>query len=155
MALSILSIGNKPPPWANQAITHYQQCLLKFETVYLRAMPTKPCSNKLHEKKSDTERLIKAIPKGAQCVVLAVDGHKWSNDQLSKQFTQWKERSQDIAFLIGGPEGLDLNLDFGQQCTTWSLSPLVLPHHLARVVLIEQLFRTLSILHHHPYHRSL
>jgi len=85
-------------------------------------------------------------------VALEVKGRSWSTRELSGQLDGWLHSGQDIALLIGGPEGLS------EACITradvkWSLSPLTLPHPLVRVLLSEQIYRAYSILKNHPYHR--
>jgi 23S rRNA (pseudouridine1915-N3)-methyltransferase len=86
-------------------------------------------------------------------VVLEERGKSFSSMELSRRMARWRESGQDIAFVLGGADGtaaaLKQNADL-----LWSLSPLTLPHGLARVILAEQLFRAASILSGHPYHRE-
>ena len=98
-------------------------------------------------------RILAAVPKGATVVALEVGGRSWSTAQLARQLGDWMGRGQDLALLVGGPDGLGeaARQAAGQH---WSLSPLTLPHPLVRVVLAEQLYRAWSILRNHPYHRA-
>lgn len=103
--------------------------------------------------REEGERMLAAIPKGARVVTLEVEGRQWDTPQLSQQLDAWLGAGQDIALLVGGPEGLD------EACRQradqrWSLSNLTLPHPLVRVVLAEQLYRAWSLLNGHPYHRE-
>ncbi len=103
-------------------------------------------------KKAEGEKILQAIPKGCLVVALEVKGKPWSTRDLSQQLDQWLHGGQDIALLIGGPEGLS-EACVARADIKWSLSPLTLPHPLVRVLLSEQLYRAYSILKNHPYHR--
>lgn len=103
-------------------------------------------------KKTEGDKLLAAIPKGCLVVVLEVKGKPWSTETLSKQLDNWLHSGQDVALLIGGPEGLS-DACVARADVKWSLSPLTLPHPLVRVLLSEQLYRAYSILKNHPYHR--
>jgi 23S rRNA (pseudouridine1915-N3)-methyltransferase len=99
------------------------------------------------------ERMLGAIPSGARVIALDVDGRQWSTAQLAQQLEQWLPAGQDVALLVGGPEGLAPQcLERAQQ--RWSLSALTLPHPLVRVVVAEQLYRAWTIIKGHPYHRQ-
>ena len=96
------------------------------------------------------EKMIAAIPKGAKVIALDVLGKALSTEQLADELKNWQASGQDIAILIGGPEGLaDDCLKLASQKI--SLSKLTLPHPLVRVVLAEQLYRATTILKGHPY----
>jgi 23S rRNA (pseudouridine1915-N3)-methyltransferase len=153
MPISIINIGNRPPSWVTAALDHYQLCIRPFDHIKLKTLPNKPIKNKLIEKKQDTERLLKACEKNTLCIALDVQGTAWNNTELAKHLEQWQSDKGSLTFILGGSEGLDPNLLKAQGCILWSLSPLILPHELARVVVLEQIFRSLSILNHHPYHR--
>jgi len=82
-----------------------------------------------------------------------VQGKSWSTAQLSQQMAGWMQDGRNVAILVGGPEGFhpDCLAAAGQR---WSLSPLTFPHPLVRVIVAEQLYRGLSLLKNHPYHRE-
>lgn len=103
--------------------------------------------------RDEAERLLKAVPRGADLVALEVAGQCWSTEQLADRLAQWMGSGRDLALLVGGPEGLDASVR-SAAAQHWSLSPLTLPHPLVRVVVAEQLYRAWSILHNHPYHRA-
>jgi 23S rRNA (pseudouridine1915-N3)-methyltransferase len=73
--------------------------------------------------------------------------------ELARCLERWRHGGTDLAFIVGGPDGLGESLKRGA-ALVWSLTPLTLPHALARVVLAEQLYRAVTILHNHPYHRN-
>jgi 23S rRNA (pseudouridine1915-N3)-methyltransferase len=89
------------------------------------------------------------------CIRVALDerGKLFSTLDLARRIMRWRQAGRDVAFIVGGAEGLAESVKKSADLT-WSLSPLTLPHGLARVVLAEQLYRAVSILHNHPYHRE-
>jgi 23S rRNA (pseudouridine1915-N3)-methyltransferase len=102
--------------------------------------------------KDEGERMINAIPARTQVVTLDIPGKPWTTPELSIAMKRWLESGQNIALMIGGPEGLsDSVRDLTRE--SWSLSRLTFPHPLVRIVVAEQLYRAWSILNNHPYHR--
>lgn len=99
------------------------------------------------------DKILAAIPKGAQVLALDVAGKMWSTDELAHELDNWLRGGTDVALLVGGPEGLDARC-LERASRRWSLSRLTLPHPLVRVVLAEQLYRAWTILKNHPYHRG-
>lgn len=97
--------------------------------------------------------MLAAIPKGAHAVALDGRGKPWSSEEVATQIGRWRMLGKDVAFLIGGADGLAPDvLERADQ--RWSLGPLTLPHPLVRVVLAEQIYRGISQLSNHPYHRG-
>jgi 23S rRNA (pseudouridine1915-N3)-methyltransferase len=99
------------------------------------------------------ERILAAIPKACLVIAMELGGREWSTEELAEELSRWLQSGQDIALLVGGPDGLS------QACQEradrhWSLSRLTLPHMLVRVVIAEQLYRAWTVLKGHPYHRS-
>ncbi len=103
--------------------------------------------------RDEGERMLAAIPKGCQILALDVKGKSWDTEQLSGQMAEWMADGRDLALLVGGPEGLS-DTCLQQANGRWSLSALTMPHPLVRVVVAEQLYRALSLLRNHPYHRA-
>ena len=99
------------------------------------------------------KRMLAALPSGCRVIALEVDGKSWDTKRLAQRLGEWLQAGQDIALLVGGPEGLaPACRERAELC--WSLSPLTFPHPLVRVVLAEQLYRAWTLLSGHPYHRS-
>lgn len=101
----------------------------------------------------EAEQLLKRAGRADTVIALDERGREWSSVQLAGELRDWQERASDVAFLIGGPDGLT------EACrqraeAVWSLSRLTMPHGLVRVVLVEQLYRAWTILQGHPYHRE-
>lgn len=155
MVIYLLSVGNKMPDWVNKGYAEYAKrlsgdCRLELQEI----APLKRAKNAdlSRIKILEGEKILAAIPKGSHIVALEVKGKSWSTEQLSRQLDKWLHSGQDIALMVGGPEGLSDDC-VARADEKWSLSPLTLPHPLVRVLLSEQLYRAYSILKNHPYHR--
>ncbi|MCW8929567.1 MAG: 23S rRNA (pseudouridine(1915)-N(3))-methyltransferase RlmH [Gammaproteobacteria bacterium] len=155
MNIFLLAVGNKMPDWVSKGYNEYAkrlkgECHLKLVEI----TPGKRGKNAdlARIKKTEGDKLLEAIPKGCLVVALEVNGKSWSTEALSKQLDNWLHGGQDIALLIGGPEGLS-EACVARADVKWSLSPLTLPHPLVRVLISEQIYRAYSILKNHPYHR--
>lgn len=97
-------------------------------------------------------RLRDRVPEGAELVALDRGGAGWTSEELARRLGRWRDTSRPVAFLLGGSEGLDSEL-VAAAPTRWSLGALTLPHELARVVVLEQLYRGFTILRGEPYHK--
>jgi len=156
MNIHLIAVGEKMPRWVQDGYGEYAkrlpaECALKLVEI----APGKRGKNAdiARAMRDEGERMLAAIPKGARVIALEVNGREWATEQLATQLEGWLAGGQDIALLVGGPEGLtgDCRRRADQ---LWSLSPLTLPHPLVRVLLAEQLYRAWSILRGHPYHRA-
>lgn len=101
----------------------------------------------------DEARLPEAIPGEARLVALSRRGETWSSTELARRTSGWDQDGRDVAFAIGGAAGLPAAL-LRRAERVWSLSPLTFPHELARVILLEQLYRAFTIRRGEPYHRG-
>ena len=101
----------------------------------------------------DEARLSGVIPESARLIALARTGQSWSSEELARWTAQWDQEGRAVALVIGGADGLPADvLDRAER--VWSLSALTLPHELARVVVLEQLYRAFTIRRGEPYHRG-
>ena len=101
----------------------------------------------------EAERLRAAVPSRARVIALDERGQAWSTNDVARHLCAWLRDGRDLAFVIGGADGLDPALR--QQAEhRWSLSPATMPHGLVRVVLTEQLYRVSAVMSGHPYHRA-
>lgn len=155
MVIYLLCVGNKMPDWVNKGYVEYAKRLSGDCSLELKEIaPLKRAKNAdlSRIKMLEGEKILAAMPKGSHIVALEVKGKSWSTEQLSRQLDKWLHSGQDIALMVGGPEGLSDDC-VARADEKWSLSPLTLPHPLVRVLLSEQLYRAYSILKNHPYHR--
>lgn len=105
------------------------------------------------QRQRESRAILEALPDGAFTVLLDIEGEAWSSEALAEQLGRWREAGRPLAFVVGGAEGVDAALQQAAQ-VRWSLGPATLPHELARVVALEQVYRAFTILHGLPYHRS-
>jgi len=147
MKLFILSIGDKMPTWIQKGFEEFQKRIPKECELKLIEIPSrKPGKNTLQD-------FIKKIPPKSFTIACDEHGETWSTHTLSKNLEKWKMSGKNIVFIIGGADGLDSSiLNEVDQC--WSLSHLTFPHMIVRILVAEQLYRALSILSGHPYHRE-
>ena len=102
---------------------------------------------------AEGELILSKLGESEQVVLLDEHGKPFNSKTLAGKVSDWQSDGRDLCFVIGGPDGVADNCkrraDF-----TWSLSPLTLPHGLARVLFAEQLYRAHSLHMGHPYHRA-
>jgi 23S rRNA (pseudouridine1915-N3)-methyltransferase len=156
MNIYLISIGNRMPRWVVEGYEEYARRLVGECRLRLVEIPPGQRGRKADVKQviqDEGERMLKAIPKGCRVVALDVPGRAWNTEQLADQLKGWLAGGQDLALLVGGPEGLSAQC-LARADMSWSLSPLTLPHPLVRVVVSEQLYRAWSLLRNHPYHRA-
>ena len=102
---------------------------------------------------AEEKRILEAIPPGAFLVVLDERGKAPTSVDLAAHLQQWQQNGDNVCFVIGGADGMTDRLK-QQARLMLRLSSLTLPHGMVRVLLTEQLYRAVSILNNHPYHRE-
>lgn len=156
MRLQIIAVGNKMPDWVQAAYQEYvKRFSREFKITLTEISPAKRTGaqkNPQQLKEIEGQQILKYIEPNTITLALEVEGQFWTSEQLAAKLEYFAGESQSINFLIGGSDGLSAAC-LKQAQYRWSLSPLTFPHTLARVVLIEQLYRAFTILRHHPYHR--
>lgn len=155
MRLLIVAVGQRVPDWAQTAWDDYAKRFPGELRVELKAVKTEPRGSKTLEQlyAAERARIEAAIPKGCRIVALDERGTSLSTVALAAKLKNWQLEADDVALVIGGPDGLDPA--FRQAAhERVRLSDLTLPHAMVRVLLIEQLYRAWSINANHPYHRE-
>ena len=155
MKLLIVAVGQRVPDWAQTAWDDYAKRFPFELKIELKAVKTEPRGSKTLETlyAAERQRLEDAIPKGCRIVVLDERGTSLTTKALASRLQNWQIDKGDVALVICGPDCLDPA--FRQAAhERIRLSDLTLPHAMARVLLIEQLYRAWSINAHHPYHRE-
>lgn len=156
MRIKLLAVGTRMPSWVAQGFSEYAQRmpnLCQLELVEIAA--------KKRGKNADTARILRdeaaalqaAIPTGASTIALDRKGKHIDTNMLASNLQRWIDDSQDVAILIGGPEGIDPTYLSTVQLK-WSLSAMTFAHPVVRVMLAEQLYRAWSINANLPYHRG-
>jgi len=105
------------------------------------------------QRREEARGIREAIPAGAVRVALDIAGSPVSSEQLAVRLGRWRDEGRQLTFLVGGAVGLEDTL-LEAADWRWSLGPLTLPHELARVVVVEQLYRGFTILRGEPYHKG-
>jgi len=98
------------------------------------------------------QRLLEAIPTGAQVVTCELTGRSMTSEQFARWMQEQRERARDVAIVVGGAFGLGSAV-LQRKASSLSLAPWTLPHELARLVLAEQLYRAGTIVRGEPYHK--
>ena len=155
MKFFILAVGNKMPDWIRNGYSEYIKRLPREITVTLiEVKPGKRDAGKQTEQLLfiECQRIRAALPSDCQVVVLDENGSQWTTVKFASVIKQWMIDASAVAFVIGGADGLHNEIkDSANEMI--ALSKLTLPHGLARVLLAEQLYRAISIIKGHPYHR--
>ena len=155
MRINLIAVGKKMPDWIADGIEHYKKQLPKnynFVITTIESQSRK--SNSPEQTKSLEERLIlEAASDSTLLIALDEQGKQRTSKELSKSIEKWQLNAESVALIIGGADGLSSELK--QKCNLiWGLSSFTLTHSMARLLLVEQIYRGFSLLSNHPYHRS-
>lgn len=155
MKLLIVAVGQRMPDWAQSAYDDYAKRFPPELRVEIKTVKTETRGSKTLETllAAERERIQAVLPRGCRVVVLDERGTALTTQALAEQLRGWQLDAADVALVIGGPDGLEPAFRNAAHQRI-RLSDLTLPHALARVLLIEQLYRAWSINAGHPYHRE-
>jgi 23S rRNA (pseudouridine1915-N3)-methyltransferase len=156
MKLLVAAVGHRMPAWVDDGFAEYAKRMPReapLELVAVKAEPRNSGKPVEAMMAAEAERLRTALPGQCRRVVLDEHGEDITTDKLAKRLSAWAREGDDVAFLIGGPDGLDATFKKSAH-ETLRLSSLTLPHGMVRVVLAEALYRATSLLKGHPYHRE-
>jgi 23S rRNA (pseudouridine1915-N3)-methyltransferase len=155
MKLTLLAVGDKLPGWADEATAEYIKRMPREVRVDLVTVkPEKRASQSAQTlKQAEAGRILEKQPAGSRLVALDEHGRQVTTRELADLLTRWMTSGQDTCLVIGGADGLAPAI-LEKAETTLALSRLTLPHAFARVLMAEQLYRAVSLLNNHPYHRE-
>ena len=155
MKLWVVAVGQRVPDWAQTAWDDYAKRFPPELRIELKAVKTEPRGSKTLDTlyAAERERIEAAIPRGCRIVALDERGTTLTTVALAGKLKQWQLDADDVALVIGGPDGLDPAFKQAAH-ERIRLSDLTLPHAMVRVLLVEQLYRAWSINANHPYHRE-
>jgi len=156
MKCRLIAVGTRMTDWIDRGFEDYQKRLrspLVLELVEIPVATRRPGETPARAIAREGERMLSVVAREDYVVALDVEAKAMSTAQLAGWLEERLREGRPLALLIGGPDGLadDCRARANQR---WSLSPLTLPHGLVRVVVAEQLYRAMSILAGHPYHRA-
>jgi 23S rRNA (pseudouridine1915-N3)-methyltransferase len=151
--ITLLAVG-KLRPSLRELADDYTRRLGRYVT--LREVEVKEASRAPSpgaQRAEEARRLEPRVAPGGVLVALARSGTGWTSEELAKQVTRWQLAARPVALAIGGSHGLGDEL-IARASIRWSLGPLTLPHELARVLVLEQLYRAFTILSGAQYHKG-
>jgi 23S rRNA (pseudouridine1915-N3)-methyltransferase len=156
MRIDLIAVGRRMPAWVDAGYAEYArrlppECALSL--LEIEAGPRGKGRSPERARAEEGRRMLRAIPKGSRVIALDAAGSHWSTEALAGQLASWLAGGQDLACLVGGPDGLAPDC-LARADQRWSLSRLTFPHPLVRIVVAEQIYRAWSLLRGHPYHRG-
>lgn len=158
MNLRLIAAGTRMPDWVQQGYNDYAKRFTHDYKLELAEIPLGQRSggDSVRATEKEGERMMTSIAAmGAQpyVVALQVKGKSLTTEQLAQFLEQRARDGRHLAFCIGGPDGIAPVVD-ARADLRWSLSSLTLPHALVRVIVAEALYRAVSVIKQHPYHRA-
>ncbi|SAL18891.1 rRNA large subunit methyltransferase [Caballeronia peredens] len=156
MKLVILAVGHKMPDWITNGFEEYAKRMppeLRIELKEIKPEQRSSGRNAESVMAAEKQRIEAALPKNARIVALDERGRDWTTMQLAGALPGWQQDGRDVAFVIGGADGLAPEVKARAELLL-RVSSLTLPHGMVRVLLAEQLYRAWSITQNHPYHRA-
>lgn len=152
MPITIIAIGKKHEPWVATGIERYQKRLRKPFNVTWVLLPHSPFDTS-RAREEESERILARLTGDEYVVLLDETGKLFDSPALSQLLNTEFTNSRSVTIIIGGAYGVDKRLKTRAN-TVWSLSPLVFPHQLVRLILTEQLYRAQEIASGGPYHHE-
>jgi len=156
MKLILVAVGTRMPAWVDTALDDFAKRMpreLPLQLVEVKAEPRTTGKTVDAMMALEAARIEAALPPRCRRLILDERGADLSTRALAKRLEHWQDGGDDIAIIIGGPDGLDPALKATAH-ETMRLSSLTLPHALVRVMLAEAIYRAWSVLKNHPYHRE-
>ena len=153
MKINLIAVGKKMPDWISEGIEHYKKQLPKNYNFAITSIESQSRKSKSAEQaKSLEEKLILDAASNSNLLIAFEQGRQQNSEELSKSIEKWQLNAQDVALIIGGADGLSSGIK--QKCNLiWGLSNLTLTHSMARLLVVEQIYRGYTLISNHPYHR--
>ncbi|HEX6812967.1 MAG TPA: 23S rRNA (pseudouridine(1915)-N(3))-methyltransferase RlmH [Planctomycetota bacterium] len=155
MKVRLLTVSHKQPDWVLAGCADYERRLPRewgFQLLEVKPEARTAGATKERVQAAEANRVRAALPKGALVIAFDERGETWSTQELAKRLQRWQQDRRDVAFVVGGADGLDPEL-LAAAASRVSLSGMTLPHGLVRILVVEQLYRAATLLQGHPYHR--
>ncbi len=156
MKLILIAVGTRMPAWVETAYADFAKRMPRESPLELREIKAEPrTTGKTTEAMMAAEaaRIRAALPTRCRRIILDERGTEATTKLWAQKLGEWMSRGEDVAFIIGGPDGLDPTLR-AEADERYRISGLTLPHAMVRVMLAEALYRAVSLHKGHPYHRE-
>lgn len=156
MKLLVVAVGTRMPAWVDAGFAEFARRMpreLPLQLVEIKAEPRNSGKSSDALVAAEATRIEAALPQRCRRVVLDQTGSDLTTAALAERLTAWHEGGDDVALIVGGPDGLSLDIKRSAH-ESLRLSSLTLPHALVRPLLAEALYRAWSITRNHPYHRD-
>jgi 23S rRNA (pseudouridine1915-N3)-methyltransferase len=156
LKLVIAAVGTRAPAWVDAGFVDFARRMpreLPIQLLEIKAEPRttgKPVEAMMA---AEAARIEAALPPRCRRVILDERGADLTTRELARRLENWLAGGEDVAFIVGGPDGLDPAIK-ASAAESLRLSSLTLPHALVRPLLAEALYRAWSLLRNHPYHRE-
>ncbi len=156
MHVRLIVVGERQPAWVNSAFDSYVARFprqWKFRLEAIGATQRKKGLSAEVAKDAEGEKIMAKLKPAEVVIALDEHGRQSTSREIAGKLDDWQIMGTDLVFVVGGPDGLARKV-LDRANIQWSLSKLTLPHGLARVLFVEQLYRAWSLLTGHPYHRE-
>ena len=155
MRLRVVALGQRMPAWVDEGWDEYARRMPPEFPVELAALKPEPRDRGKRAAQILAAEALRIAPACRRASVVALDerGERWTTRTLADKLARWRIEGRDVAFVIGSADGLAESVK-RDASAAFSLSALTLPHGLVRIILAEQLYRAVSLLSGHPYHRE-
>lgn len=155
MRINLITIGKKMPNWITIGIEHYQKQLPSHFNFKITTLDSQ--SRKSHDVEKTKEQESKLLLEAAKdsTILIAFDelGKQQSSKEISQSIENWQLQGESVSLIIGGADGLSKELK-KKSHQLWGLSNLTMTHAMARLLVVEQIYRGYSLMSNHPYHRE-
>ena len=155
MKLLLICVGTRMPDWVNTGIVDYQKRFPPQFRLELKECPVAKRGKSTSTSQclaTEASQILQSVPNDFILIVLDIQGQLLSSEQLANRLASFDSLGQNVALVIGGPDGIDASV-MSKAKERWSFSPMTFPHPLIRLMCVEQLYRAWTILSNHPYHK--
>ena len=154
MQINIICVGKLKEPSIRDACAEYIKRLSRYHKVAVRELPDEPANDDAAARKAiirEGERILEAAKKG-YCIGLAIEGREDTSESFARRMRDYERLGEPVNFIIGGSGGLSDSVK--AHCKElFSMSRLTFPHNLARLLLLEQIYRAAKINSGETYHK--
>ena len=155
MEIKLIAIDDKLPSWLELGINQYQKRIPKnihFQLITPSAIKRTKTNSIEIIKEKESDKLL-SLTQGTKIIALDEKGKQHTTKNFAEKIKNWQLTDEKVVFLIGGADGHSQKLKQTAD-ELWAISPFTLTHGMARLLMIEQIYRSISLLNNHPYHRE-